>query len=83
MATSSTTKAEFLRSEKAVVLRDELQKMVDDPQYNTQLRYSQINLSDTGFIKKHMEYMSNHLRMDHGQYILNLKLMTKLQDTYR
>lgn len=76
--TVSSSKNEFLKSEKATLLRTELQKMVDDPKYNTKLRYSLIVSDETQFIRKHMDYMSNHLKMDHNQYVLNLKLMTKL-----
>ena len=79
MATLSGRR-QFLTSEAAESLREDLQAMVDDPQYNTQLRYSYAaTMPDgSGFVVKHIEYMSNHLQMDHKQYISNLKLMTKL-----
>jgi len=78
MATLSG-KRQFLASEEASVLRQDLQAMVDDPAYNTQLRYSYTTTTadGTGFVVKHIEYMSNHLQMNHKQYVLNLKLMTK------
>lgn len=73
-------KRQFLISELADSLREDLQAMVDDPQYNTQLRYSYaaVGADGSGFVVKHIEYMSNHLQMDHKQYVSNLKLMTKL-----
>lgn len=78
MATLSG-KRQFLESEEAGALRLNLQAMVDDPNYNTKLRYSYTTTATdgSGFVVKHIEYMSNHLQMDHKQYILNLKLMTK------
>jgi len=78
MATLSG-KRQFLESEEAGVLRQDLQAMVDDPNYNTKLRYSYTTATTdgSGFVIKHIEYMSNHLQMNHKQYILNLKLMTK------
>lgn len=52
--------------------------MVDDPQYNTVTRYSMLSSDKSHFVAKHLEYMSNHLHMNHRQYISNLKLMTKI-----
>ncbi len=70
----------FLKSEKAKQLREELKKMVKSPAYNTRL----VGLSDdpdgTQFIEKYMNYMSHFPKMDHHQYILNLKLMTRIAD---
>jgi len=72
-------KRQFLESELAESLRDDLQALVDNPGYNTKLRYSYstTTTNGSGFVAKHMEYMSNHLQMDHKQYILNVKLMIK------
>ena len=77
MSTSYSSR-DFLLSESAAVLRRELQAMVDDPRYNTQLRYSIDTPDGSHFVDKHMKYMSNHLQMNHGQYIANLRLMTKV-----
>lgn len=77
--TTSHSKRDFLKSEKADLLRKELQAMVDDPRYNTLLRYSIATPDGSNFIAKHMEYMSCHPTMNHEQYVSNLKLMTKLQ----
>lgn len=72
---TSLSRREFLKSEEATSLREELQKMVDDPQYNTMVRYSE-NKSE--FVQKHMEYMSKYPTMNHSQFVSNLRLMTKL-----
>jgi hypothetical protein len=75
---SSMTRNEFLGSEVATKLRTELTEMTDSPLYNTKV--PALVLSDAAyFIDKHMSYMSNHLKMDHFQYVQNLKLMTKIR----
>jgi len=77
---TSLSRREFLSSKEADSLREELQKMVDDPQYNTIVRYSTLtNSSKSEFVQKHMEYMSKYPTMKHTQYVSNLRLMTKLK----
>lgn len=74
---TATSRSDFLRSEVAEVLRQELVGMTESPVYNTRV----ITLAGSDplyFVEKHMSYMSNHLRMDHTQYVKNLKLMTKV-----
>lgn len=75
----SQSRREFLESEIAALLRKELQAMVDDPRYNTRVRYSLSSPSSTEFVTKHMKYMSNFPLLNHRQYVANLKLMTKLK----
>ena len=75
---TSTTKNDFLKSEVATRLREELLEMTESPLYNTKV--PALVVSDAAyFIEKHMNYMSNHLRMDHLQYVQNLKLMTRIR----
>ena len=71
------SRAEFLRSEKATELQNELSAMTSSPLYNTHV-VSLLHADSQLFIDKHMRYMSNHLKMDHSQYVQNLKLMTKI-----
>lgn len=75
---SNVTRANFLRSDKAVILRTELEKMVKNPLYNTRVT-TLLGDDHSYFIEKHMRYMSNHLGMDHTQYVKNLQLMTRLR----
>lgn len=70
---------EFLQSENARLLRQELEAMVKSPKYNTSARYTPIVIDGSQFVDKHMRYMANHLRMNHQQYISNVKLMTKIR----
>lgn len=76
---SLVSRQQFLKSEEAETLRKELQNMVKDPNYNTYVRYSLVTTNGSQFVNKHMAYMANHLHMNHRQYILNIKLMTKLR----
>jgi hypothetical protein len=75
---NSQTKQAFLKSEKASELRKMLVEMTKDPMYNTRLQGLLDYPDDVRFIEKHMNYMSGFPRMDHMQYISNLKLMTKI-----
>lgn len=52
--------------------------MTDSPLYNTRV-FSLIDADPSFFVEKHMRYMSNHLTMDHSQYVQNLRLMTKIR----
>jgi len=74
-------KTEFLRSELAAKLVQELTEMTKNPLYNTRV-VSMIDTDDLYFVEKHMKYMSNHLSMDHTQYVQNLRLMTKIRPRY-
>lgn len=76
---ASISRQEFLKSDQAELLRKDLQAMVKDPGYNTNMMYTLQLSSGSQFVEKHMAYMANHLRMDHRQYVLNVKLMTKLK----
>lgn len=67
---------EFLGSDKAIELKNELTAMTKNPIYNTHV--FAIDSDPLRFVEKHMRYMSNHLSMDHSQYVQNIKLMTKL-----
>ncbi len=73
----SNSRTEFLRSERATVLRSELVAMTEDPIYNTRI-IAVIDGDPSVFVEKHMRYMSLHLTMDHSQYVQNLRLMTKI-----
>lgn len=76
---SASTRAQFLRSDKATELRSQLEEMTKSPIYNTRV-VSMIDMHDSYFVEKHMNYMANHLKMDHSQYIQNLRLMTKIRN---
>jgi len=68
-----------MQSEKAVELRAELTRMVDSALYNTRPIYAMGEGDKYQFVERRMEYMSKYPTMDHWQYVLNLKLMTKIK----
>ncbi len=70
------TRDAFLRSDEAARLRAELTVMAKSPEYNTKVP-AMIDTDELYFVEKHMKYMSNHLTMNHLQYVSNLRLMTK------
>ncbi len=71
-------KQKFHESEKGELLRKELLRMVKSPDYNTKPVYTTFISDKYQFVEKHMIYMSRYPDMDHWQYILNVKLMTKI-----
>ena len=77
MPIKSISRSDFLQSEKATVLRQDLVDMTKSVLYNTNIA-SMFDANELYFVEKHMKYMSNHLTMDHSQYVNNLKLMTRL-----
>lgn len=78
MANTQSRQA-FLKSDKAAILRRELEQMVASPLYNTKVISILEDPSNSLFIQKHMNYMSGFPKMDHVQYVSNLKLMTKVR----
>lgn len=78
LKSTNVTRSEFLRSDKAVQLKEELREMADSPLYNTKIA-ALVEADTAYFVEKHIKYMSNHLSMDHFQYVQNLKLMTKIR----
>lgn len=76
---SKTIKAQdFLKSEEGMTVYNELLKMIDDANYNTDSSFSPS--AEGGvllFIDKHMNYICTHLDMDANQYLSNLRLITK------
>jgi hypothetical protein len=68
---------QFLSSAQAQEIRDELNKMMSDPSFNTRASYSAVLNGDIQFDEKHMNYLSSHLAVNPDQYMSNLKLITK------
>lgn len=68
----------FLKSDKGKLLRKLLIAMTKDPAYNTHLQGLVDYPDEKRFVEKHLNYMSGFPRMDHVQYVSNLKLKTKI-----
>ncbi|HET9098358.1 MAG TPA: hypothetical protein VFN51_01955 [Candidatus Saccharimonadales bacterium] len=69
----------FFKSEEAAKARLQLQRMEADPLYNTQSIFSPSYKADCSFVDMHMNYLSEHLKTDVGQYLANLRLKTKIR----
>jgi len=74
----------FLKSEAAQSIREELIKMVNDPAFNTNSTYSPTSEgSSMLFVDKHLNYLSKHLNLDPQQYLSNLRLKARLTSGIR
>lgn len=69
-------KVQFYASEDAMLIRQELEQMVDNPLYSTKTFYTTAEV-DQSFVDKHMTYLSNHPKLKPAEYLSNLRLMTK------
>lgn len=67
----------FLASQQAIDIREELTRMTEDPSYNTRPTYSAAAKGDVPFVERHMSYLSLHLSVNPEHYLSNLKLITK------
>lgn len=69
----------YLDSEAAQSVYKELKAMEESPNYKTVDSYSPSSDIPLTFVEKHMRYLSLHQKLNHQQYISNLKLMTKIK----
>jgi len=69
----------FFDSDEAISLRKILVCMAESDEYNTRSMYSTLDKNGLTFVDKHMNYMSQYPNLNHSQYVLNLKLMTKIR----
>lgn len=76
MALSAKIK-EFLDSPQATEIREELTRMMQDPVYNTEPKYSAIAKGSVPFVDKHINYLSVHRNINPNQYLSNLRLITR------
>lgn len=65
-------------------VREKLEAMARDPGLNTRASSYSANseLYPDGqipFVEKHLAYLMDHPRVDHNQYLSNLKLMLKVR----
>jgi hypothetical protein len=77
------TRKDFLNTEEGKEVQLKLQGMTSDSQYNTAASYS----NDTDlypdnlipFVDKHMNYLVNHPMLETGQYLANVRLITRVR----
>lgn len=77
--TPSQYKKDFLASEAAVEIREQLTQMEKDPTYFTEVSYSPAHESGISFSEKHIDYISTHPNLRPSDYMSNLRLRTRLR----
>ena len=66
----------FYTSEQCSEAREALQRLVDNPAYNTDSTYFSGN--ELAFVDRHLYYLSTHASVNLEGYISNLRLMTRI-----
>jgi hypothetical protein len=67
----------FLASDAAKLIREDLEKMMSDPGFNTTSTYSPSSIDNVLFADKHLKYLSQHPNVNPQHYLSNLRLMTR------
>lgn len=75
---TTLSQQKFLDSDVAVTVRAQLERMLEDPAFNTCSTYAAL-AEDTPFVEKHMNYLSDHPKLDPQHYVANLRLMTRIK----
>jgi len=76
---NSVSAQKFLDSQEAVILRETLMNMMDDPNFNTEALYSTAAGEKQLFVDKHIRYLSQHTNLNTDHYLSNLRLMTRIR----
>ena len=79
MNTTTLALEKYLKTDAAKNVCKELEAMVANPNYRTESSYSPSSEERITFVNKHVRYLSMHQKLDHQQYLSNLKLMTKIR----
>ena len=75
--TPSEYKRQFLASADAVTAREQLERMLSDPNYHTASFYTPSQVENMSFVDKHLQYLSEHPKLSPSEYLSNLRLKTK------
>ncbi|RWZ78723.1 MAG: hypothetical protein EOT05_03170 [Candidatus Microsaccharimonas sossegonensis] len=78
--TKSLSAQRFLDSKEAKEIREILNNMMTDPEFNTKSMYSPAAGGNVLFVDKHMEYLSQHTTLNASHYLSNLRLMTRVRE---
>jgi len=77
------TRKGFLETPEGVEVKQKLQQMEGNSLYNTSSSYStNIALYPDGlipFVDKHMNYLISHPMLEVGQYLANIRLITRIR----
>ena len=77
--TKSLSAQRFLNSPEAQEIRETLEDMMNNPEFNTKSMYSPSAGGDVLFVDKHLEYLSQHATLNVNHYLSNLRLMTRVR----
>jgi hypothetical protein len=75
--TPSEYKRQFLASEDAAFVRQQLEAMTVNPAYHTASFYTPTSDENMSFVDKHLMYLSEHPKLNPLEYMSNLRLKTK------
>lgn len=76
---NSISAQKFLVSKEAETIRETLEAMMDDPEFNTTSLYSSAAGEKQLFVDKHLRYLSLHTNLNADHYLSNLRLMTRIR----
>jgi len=76
---NTITIQKYLETDVAKNIHKELKAMAASPNYITEPSYSPTSSEPVSFVDKHIKYLSTHQKLNHEQYLSNLKLMTKVR----
>lgn len=76
------TRRDFFDTEEGKEIKQKLQKIAEDSNYNTPSSYSSNTIlypdNLIPFVDKHMHYLVNHPKLEPNQYLANVMLVTRL-----
>lgn len=76
---TTLSQQKFLDSDVAVAIREQLEKMLADGAFNTTSSYAATREDNMPFVEKHMNYLSDHPKLNPQHYVANLRLMTRIK----
>lgn len=76
--TNTISTRKFYDSEAATKMHEQLEALMESPDFNTASTYSPASAEMINFVDKHMKYLSVHPTLNHDHYLSNLKLKTRI-----
>lgn len=76
---TTLSQQKFLDSEAAILIHEQLIQMMSDKTFNTSSTYAASREDSLPFDEKHMNYLSDHPKLNPQHYVANLRLMTRIK----
>ncbi|MBC7708225.1 hypothetical protein H7Y63_03310 [Polaromonas sp.] len=76
---TTLSQQKFLDSDVAAQIHTQLKTMMGDKTFNTTSTYAATREDQLPFDEKHMNYLSDHPKLNPLHYIANLRLMTRIK----